>query len=76
MLKLDIEGAEKSIFSCDVEGWLPHVRVLCVELHDRLIDGCTQAVYAQLLKRNFQRYTNGEVDVICLNPNIDSAVSA
>ena len=76
LLKLDIEGAEKAIFSIDVEGWLPHVRVLCVELHDRLIDGCTQAVYAQLLKRNFQRYTNGEVDVICLDPNIDSALSA
>jgi FkbM family methyltransferase len=74
LLKLDIEGAEKQIFSCDVDTWLPRVRVLCVELHDRAVPGCTQAVYSQLVKRKFQRYTSGEVDVICLDSTIDSLI--
>ncbi len=40
-LKLDIEGAEQEIFEVDSQSWLPLVRVMTVELHDRLQPGCT-----------------------------------
>ena len=42
VLKMDIEGAEKEVFeACD---WMPSVRCLMIELHDRLKPGCSGAV--------------------------------
>jgi len=43
LLKIDIEGSEVEIFS-DCKEWLPKVRALLVETHDRLRPGCTNAV--------------------------------
>ena len=33
LLKVDIEGSEKALFSAATERWLPHVRNICIELH-------------------------------------------
>ncbi|HXC02385.1 MAG TPA: FkbM family methyltransferase [Opitutaceae bacterium] len=41
ILKLDIEGAEKEIFETDAKSWLPMVRIMTVELHDRIKPGCS-----------------------------------
>ena len=43
ILKLDVEGAEKEIFSeeSDYREWLPFVKVLIIELHDRMKRGCS-----------------------------------
>ena len=43
ILKLDIEGAEREIFETDALSWLPLVRVMTIELHDRFKPGCTQS---------------------------------
>jgi FkbM family methyltransferase len=44
LLKMDIEGAEKEVFAgCD---WLDKVRVLAIELHDRVNPGCSGTVVA------------------------------
>jgi|GEM_PF-2898415 len=43
ILKLDIEGAEREIFAADTGSWLPLVRMIVVELHDRIKPGCTQS---------------------------------
>lgn len=44
ILKIDVEGAEREIFSnCD---WMGKVKLLAIELHDRNWPGCTQAVEA------------------------------
>ena len=43
VLKLDIEGAEREIFEADAQTWLPLVRIMTVELHDRIKPGCTQS---------------------------------
>lgn len=43
ILKLDIEGAEKEIFQADVRSWLPRVRCMTVELHDRIKPGCSES---------------------------------
>ena len=44
ILKIDVEGAEREIFShCD---WIDKVRLLAIELHDRECPGCSEAVNA------------------------------
>jgi len=44
LLKIDIEGAEKEIFSdnCD---WLSIVDVLIIELHERIVSECNKTVF-------------------------------
>ena len=60
ILKLDIEGAEKEIFSENYESWLGKVNVLIIELHDRLKPGCSDAVYAAINKYKFKKEVSGE----------------
>jgi hypothetical protein len=44
ILKVDIEGAERDVFStCD---WMDKVKLLAIELHDRVRPGCSDAVNA------------------------------
>jgi len=59
-LQLDIEGAEKELFSKQADGWLDRVSVLAIELHDRFVAGCSQALYSRLIGRNFQQEISGE----------------
>jgi hypothetical protein len=35
VLKMDIEGSEGEVFSGDVHSWLPRVRTVLMEIHDR-----------------------------------------
>jgi FkbM family methyltransferase len=59
LLKVDIEGAEIEIFkSCP---WIRKVRVLTIELHDRLRPGCTWAV--KNATKDFHFTQQGEVTV-------------
>lgn len=44
ILKMDIEGAEKEIFSAPAE-WLSKVRLLIIELHDNYNPGATKAFF-------------------------------
>lgn len=45
LLKVDIEGAEKELFSA-AGSWLPQVDAICIELHDRFKPGCTRTFFA------------------------------
>jgi FkbM family methyltransferase len=45
LLKLDIEGAEKELFS-EPGPWLSQVDAICVELHDWFKAGCTRNFFA------------------------------
>jgi FkbM family methyltransferase len=57
LLKVDIEGAEKEVFeSCP---WISKVRVLAIELHDRVRLGCSSTV--KNAARDFQCDERGEV---------------
>jgi FkbM family methyltransferase len=40
VLKLDIEGGERALFSADT-GWIANTEAICIELHDRIVDGCS-----------------------------------
>jgi FkbM family methyltransferase len=44
LLKIDVEGAEKEVFE-NPAAWLNKVRVIAVELHDHLKNGCSRSVY-------------------------------
>lgn len=48
LLKIDIEGSEKELFEEGAGEWLPYVRTIVVELHDRFKKGCTAAVIKAL----------------------------
>ena len=42
LLKIDVEGAEKELFSApNVHDWLSKVNILAIELHDRMKRGCS-----------------------------------
>lgn len=51
LLKVDIEGAEKEVFAApDVDEWLSKVKVLTIELHDRMKFGCSYSLFKAVSK--------------------------
>lgn len=67
LLKLDIEGAERELFSEGCEQWLPRVRMIVIELHDRFKSGCSEAFYSQVVRRGFIQEIRGENIFVLLN---------
>jgi FkbM family methyltransferase len=45
ILKIDIEGAEKEVFS-DTSAWIGRVDAIVIELHDRMKPGCSDSFYS------------------------------
>lgn len=61
LLKLDIEGAEKEVFSApNVDEWLPKVKVLTIELHDRMKDDCSYEFFKAVSKYHWHFAFRGE----------------
>jgi FkbM family methyltransferase len=58
LLKMDVEGAEAEIFRHGTE-WLDRVNVLVVELHDRFVPGCAEALGLALHGRRFRQEIAG-----------------
>jgi FkbM family methyltransferase len=69
ILKLDIEGAEKEVFSHNYEEWLNKVNILIIELHDRMKEGCSEAFFSAIKKYNFNKTFKGE-NIVLIKPNI------
>ena len=67
ILKMDIEGSEKEVFSQGFEQWLPKVRVLIVELHDRMRSGCSRALFSALQGYDYSTEVSGENIAIFFN---------
>jgi len=55
LLKLDIEGAERTLFSEGCEDWLNYTDIIIIETHDRFFPGCQEAV-GNALQSDFIRY--------------------
>ncbi len=55
ILKLDIEKAEKYLFSDNYEEWLPKVKMIVIEMHDWMEPGCAQPFF-QAINKSFGRY--------------------
>ena len=60
ILKLDVEGSEKEIFSQNFESWLPKTKLLIVEVHDRMRKGCSKAVFSAMNQYDFSLDIAGE----------------
>jgi FkbM family methyltransferase len=56
ILKLDIEGSEKEVFSSNYEDWLSKVKIIFIELHDRMKPGCSEALFSTVNKYNFIKH--------------------
>lgn len=70
ILKIDIEGSEKELFSTNFNHWLPKTRIIVIELHDRLKVGCSKALFNALADFNYSIAFRGENLYIYLNsPN-------
>lgn len=73
LLKIDIEGAEKEVFAApDVDEWLPKVKVLTIELHDRMKRGCSYEFFKAVSKYKWFFTLNGE-NMIFINENFITA---
>jgi FkbM family methyltransferase len=64
ILKIDIEGAEKELFSHNYESWLPKVRCIVIELHDLYRRGCAPAFFKAISSREYDIFCKGEDYVI------------
>lgn len=59
ILKIDIEGAEKEVFEAAAD-WIDQVDILVTELHERLIKGCSFAVFQVVDPRFQMAWVGGE----------------
>ena len=66
IFKIDIEGSEKEVFNADPGSWLPKVKILIIEIHDRKRPGCSKAVFGALSKANFSCRIRGD-NLVCYN---------
>ncbi len=67
ILKMDVEGAEKEIFSAADCSWLAQTRVLMIELHDRMVPGCSEALDSAFAAYSFRRSSFQESTILINN---------
>lgn len=60
ILKLDIEGSEKELFSKNYNSWINKVNIIVMELHDWMKEGCAQALYSAIDQSKWKKYQSGE----------------
>jgi FkbM family methyltransferase len=64
ILKVDIEGAEKELFTANYSEWLPKTKVIMIELHDMFVPGSREAFEKALGRYNFEiKYKGGRTAV-------------
>jgi len=72
LLKLDIETSEKKVFFDNYESWLPKTKMLVVELHDWMEEGCSKPFFDAITKTftNYKYLITGQ-NTIIINNDID-----
>ena len=53
ILKLDIEGAERELFSENFDYWMTRTKYIFIELHDWLKQGCSKSVFGTVAQYHF-----------------------
>lgn len=71
ILKMDIEGAEYSVFTHDTEAWLAGVRVLIAELHEFIHPGVSELVKGILKDSGFEIHWKGENLIASRNSSVN-----
>jgi FkbM family methyltransferase len=56
LLKLDIETAERELFSKNFQSWLPKTKAIIIELHDWITPGCSKPFF-NAINESFNTYT-------------------
>lgn len=64
LLKMDIEGAELDVLSLAPERWLPRVRMIMVELHERYRKGCAAALDRVIRAGHYRVTRSGEYHLL------------
>jgi FkbM family methyltransferase len=64
ILKIDIEGSEQKLFESNTEKWLPFVKVIVIELHDKTVKDCAKTFYKALENYEYETKTHRE-SIIC-----------
>lgn len=74
ILKLDIETAEKELFSCNFANWLSKTKIVVIELHDWVNKGCSKPFFEAINKcfKNYSYSTIHENTVIYNNDLISA----
>lgn len=70
LLKLDIETAEKQLFSENYMSWLPKVKVIVIELHDWMVPGCSKPFFTAI-NEAFTRYRFAQAGENVIIYNLD-----
>ena len=60
LLKIDIEGAEKELFTSGYENWLSKTDVMAIELHDFFDPSISPVFFKAIKPYGFQQYQLGE----------------
>jgi len=70
LLKLDIETSERYLFADHYQEWLPHTKVVLIELHDRMVRGCSKAFF-EAINKTFNNYSLSQYGAYTLIVNHD-----
>jgi len=73
ILKLDIETAERELFSSGYASWLPKVKVIIIELHDSITEG-TARPFFKAINETFEKYRFFQLgeNTIIINEDLQS----
>ncbi|BAY74461.1 methyltransferase FkbM family protein [Nostoc linckia NIES-25] len=69
VMKIDIEGSEKDLFSLNFQDWIYSVNTYLIEFHDAVLPGCSSAFYRALGGVDFVQHILGEKVVVQLSPS-------
>ena len=72
ILKIDIETSEKQLFSENYSEWLPKVKVIIIELHDRMDAGCAKSFFTAI-NNCYTNYTYSTLGENVIITNLDLA---
>jgi FkbM family methyltransferase len=75
ILKIDIEGSEKELFSGNYTSWLSMVRCIVIELHDWFKPGCASAFFKAISSFEYTMSFKGE-NVTIIFQNRDKEVKS
>ena len=64
ILKIDIEGSEKELFSKNCKDWLAKTKWIAIELHDNIDKEIPAIFYKAIEGLSFKKYYQGE-NLIC-----------
>ncbi len=66
ILKLDIETAERELFTSGYTNWLPKVKIIIIELHDSVCKGTAMPFFKAIVEtfKNYSYYQLGENTII------------